>query len=202
MPRPTGSSDIGGPIRNNLHYALRLTGNKEEAKDLVQEGLRVYYQKVARFGPASVRNPGGLIHSVVRRRWIDRLRYRKRHQTVSLQEHIPGTSCSLEDLLPDNGLPDPRSLLEEREVRDAIGEAVRSLTDQQRTAYTLLRFDHRSYREIATMLDVSVSAVRSRIYHARKAILKNLRDRGLAGYALAEEECHEKPGRRSFREGR
>jgi RNA polymerase sigma-70 factor (ECF subfamily) len=57
-------------------------------------------------------------------------------------------------------------------VERAIGE----LPDDLRTAVTLREFDGLSYEDIADVMDCPVGTVRSRIFRAREAIDKQVRE--------------------------
>ena len=66
-------------------------------------------------------------------------------------------------------------------VKPGCGARWRSLPPRQRMALALASFADRSYEEIAAAMDVSVPAVESLLFRARKnlaAILRPLRQKG------------------------
>ena len=58
------------------------------------------------------------------------------------------------------------SLLSQRERRDAVRRALSCLSEEQREALVLARYHGLPYAEIATVLGISVGAVKTRIFRA------------------------------------
>ena len=57
-----------------------------------------------------------------------------------------------------------------------VEQAISGLPDDLRTAVTLREFDGLSYEDIADVMDCPVGTVRSRIFRARDAIDKQVRE--------------------------
>src|SRR4029453_6191002 len=66
----------------------------------------------------------------------------------------------------------PARQLDKSELREVVNMAVATLRDRQREAVLLNKFEHLSYEEIAEVMDMSPSAVKSLLTRARA----NLRD--------------------------
>jgi RNA polymerase sigma-70 factor (ECF subfamily) len=73
----------------------------------------------------------------------------------------------------------PESQLARDQLEAAIFEAIRNLPDELRSAVTLRELDGLSYEEIAEVMECPVGTVRSRIFRAREAIEKALREKSL-----------------------
>jgi RNA polymerase sigma-70 factor (ECF subfamily) len=73
----------------------------------------------------------------------------------------------------------PESQLARDQLETAIFEAIRNLPDELRSAVTLRELDGLSYEEIAEVMECPVGTVRSRIFRAREAIEKALREKSL-----------------------
>lgn len=76
-------------------------------------------------------------------------------------------------VVPIDALPEPaahgegveRTLIE-RERRDAVRQALAELSEEQREALVLARYDGLPYADIARILGISVGAVKTRIFRA------------------------------------
>jgi RNA polymerase sigma-70 factor (ECF subfamily) len=66
----------------------------------------------------------------------------------------------------------PARQLDKSELRDIVKVAVAALNERQREAVLLNKFEHLSYEEIASVMQMSASAVKSLLTRART----NLRD--------------------------
>ena len=66
----------------------------------------------------------------------------------------------------------PTRQIDKAELRDIVNLAVKSLNERQRMAVLLNKFEHLSYEEIAEVMDLTPSAVKSLLSRARA----NLRD--------------------------
>jgi RNA polymerase sigma-70 factor (ECF subfamily) len=66
----------------------------------------------------------------------------------------------------------PTRQLDKMELRDAVNVAVAALNERQREAVLLNKFEHLSYEEIAEVMEMTPSAVKSLLTRARA----NLRD--------------------------
>jgi RNA polymerase sigma-70 factor (ECF subfamily) len=85
------------------------------------------------------------------------------------------------DALPDTRLPGPAQQAAGQELAEHVGRAISELPDTQRMAFLLSRYEHKSCRQIAEILDSSPKAVKSLLHRARE----NLRQ-ALGGYLRGE----------------
>ena len=81
----------------------------------------------------------------------------------------------------------PEGLALTEEIRDTVNQAIESLPEDLRSAIVLRELEGLSYEEIAASMDCPVGTVRSRIFRAREAIDKRLREVFDAGLGRAEE---------------
>jgi RNA polymerase sigma-70 factor, ECF subfamily len=81
----------------------------------------------------------------------------------------------------------PEGLALTEEIRETVNQAIESLPEDLRTAIVLRELEGLSYEEIAASMDCPVGTVRSRIFRAREAIDKKLRDVFDGGLGRAEE---------------
>jgi RNA polymerase sigma-70 factor (ECF subfamily) len=65
-------------------------------------------------------------------------------------------------------------------VRDTVDSILSKLSEPQRVVFTLFEVDELDGREIATLLNISIGTVRSRLRYARKLFRREVRRRALA----------------------
>jgi RNA polymerase sigma-70 factor, ECF subfamily len=70
---------------------------------------------------------------------------------------------------------DGSGALSEREVQDAISQAIADLPEMQRMALVLRRYEDLPYEEIAAILGITLPAVKSLIFRAREELKKALK---------------------------
>jgi RNA polymerase sigma-70 factor (ECF subfamily) len=81
----------------------------------------------------------------------------------------------------------PEGLALTEEIRDTVNQAIESLPEDLRTAIVLRELEGLSYEEISASMDCPVGTVRSRIFRAREAIDRRLREVFDGGLGRAEE---------------
>ena len=113
------------------------------------------------------------LFTITRNLVFNESRRKKRRNEVSADEREENSHT----LIPADPNRQPDSELLQEELRQAVDKAIASLPEPQRMAVVLRRYEQMPYEEIARVLDVSVSAVKSLLFRARAA----LRD-ALAGY--------------------
>ena len=137
------------------NVAYRLTGNHDDAQDLVQEVLLRVQRGLATYRPGSLE---GWLSRITTNAFLDDVRRKKRRPADALPDEpdvvLPGTP-SAEEALAASGLP------------DHIQAALLTLPDEYRAAVVLCDVVGFEYREIADALDVPVGTVRSRIHRGR-----------------------------------
>jgi RNA polymerase sigma-70 factor (ECF subfamily) len=100
---------------------------------------------------------------------------------LNSDDDAPDVTSRLRD--PDT----PEGLALSEEIRSIVTAAIDALPEDLRTAIVLRELDGMSYEEIAASMDCPVGTVRSRIFRAREAIDKRLREVFDGGLGRAEE---------------
>jgi RNA polymerase sigma-70 factor (ECF subfamily) len=142
--------------------ALRLSGNPADAEDLVQEAMLRAYRSWDRFTLGT--NAKGWLLTILRNLFINEYRRRRRHpETVDLDTIEPFAVF-------ENVQEDPQGAFFDRIVDDEVLRAVDQLPEVFREAVMLSDVEGLSYEEIATVLDVPVGTVKSRLYRGRRML--------------------------------
>ena len=141
----------------NLCY--RMLGDRMEAEDAAQESFWKAYQAIHRYDPN--RSFATWLLSIAAHYCIDLQRKRK----------LPSFSMELvpEDSIPGSA-PNPEKVAARTEQEARIQKILEQLKPQDRAAIILRYWHELSDEEIANMLSLSVSAVKSRLFRARKKL--------------------------------
>jgi RNA polymerase sigma-70 factor (ECF subfamily) len=139
----------------------RVTGNPEDASDAAQEAFLKAFRSLRSFrGDAAF---GTWLHRIAVNAALDIVR-RRPPQTYDLLE-AAATPTDAQD-----------RELERREVQRRIHRAILALPTDQRVAVVLRDIQGLSYGEIASVLQVPVGTVRSRLSRARETLRSALAD--------------------------
>jgi RNA polymerase sigma-70 factor (ECF subfamily) len=145
----------------NLCY--RMLGEPESAEDAAQETFLRAFQHLHRYD--SRRPFGTWLLSIAAHYCIDRLRRRKFSMTSIDQDQDEG---GVE--LPDRDAPNPESEALRNEQRLRMQGVLKHLDSLDRAAIVLRYWEDYSEAEIAATLNLTVSAVKSRLHRARREL--------------------------------
>jgi RNA polymerase sigma-70 factor (ECF subfamily) len=155
--------------------ALRLTGDRGLSEEVVQETFLALWNRAELFDPA-VASLGTWLRAIARNRAVDRLRaIGRRPALVPLPgEREPGESRGgLERLGAEPVViggagrdPDPVMAAEAASVREAIGAALATMPDVERTVIVLAYREGLTQQEIAQRLDWPLGTVKTRTRRA------------------------------------
>lgn len=139
------------------NYCLRLTGNAETSRDLVQE---VFF-RILKYRE-SYRDDGSFLpwfYRLARNACYDHLRGSGREVAADVE--------AMEEVDPG---PAPSAEAERREEVRLLSRALHRLPVDKRELLVMARFGALGYREIAETLGTSVGAVRVRVHRALKEL--------------------------------
>jgi RNA polymerase sigma factor (sigma-70 family) len=143
--------------------AVRQIATEEIARELAQEALVQAYLSLDHLrDPTSFKSwLYGITLNVCRGYLRD-----QKGDVLSLESLMGGMRC---DAVFD-AVIDPQSVVEERELRHAVFQAVQNLPPGDRTAVQLFYYEQMTLREVANALEVPVATVKGRLHRARKYI--------------------------------
>jgi len=163
------------PIYN---LAYRMLGGATEAEDAAQEVFLRAYTHLDSYAPSY--KFSSWILSIASHYCIDLLR-KCQNQSVSMEE-IDG----LRWIPNDSPRPEPQAL--ERDQERSIRRLLAELPEHYRLAVVLHYWEGLSYEEIAEVTDDSESAIKSRLYRARRRLAELLTEDGVIVEALGHEQ--------------
>jgi RNA polymerase sigma-70 factor (ECF subfamily) len=150
--------------------AFMMMHNESDAIDLSQDAWVKGWQRLNQFqGESSF---ASWMTRITINVCLDRLRWRKRHRTESI-EAMNEESAGVESHLPINDAR-PSDRLERRELREVIDLALAQLPREQRAALTMFAFEDLDYKGIARAMSCSIGTVMSRLYYARQKLAVSL----------------------------
>jgi RNA polymerase sigma-70 factor, ECF subfamily len=146
------------PMVHALVWRMACARGESHVADLVQDALVRVVQNIARFDPAGpARLSTWILTIAVRVVLNDRRRESSRYSKVEPATYI-----------------DPATAAAERELAEAIAAAVVELPEPQRIAFVLREYHDLDYAEIASVLDIDIGTVKSRLSRARAAVRETL----------------------------
>jgi len=134
--------------------------NEADADDAAQDGFLAALRNLGRYDPG--RPFGPWLMRIVANAATDR---RRRQKVRAADQISPQTPFA-------GPLPDRETF--RRQFREALEAALALLPERRRTAVVLFDVEGYSHQEIADLLDVPVGTVRSDVFHARRALRKEL----------------------------
>jgi len=160
-----------------IHGAIyRVVGSDEDTRDLCQEAfLKAYrglgtFKREARFS--------SWLYQIAINVCRDRLRRRRGRIAVSLDD-VEETR--------DGGLrtaaPSPLELVEARDLRHLVEEAMATLSAEEREVVILKEYQELTFPEIAETLEVPLSTVKTRLYRGLAQLRHRLERQGVRGVA-------------------
>jgi RNA polymerase sigma-70 factor (ECF subfamily) len=165
-----------------------MLGEPEAAEDAAQETFLRAYQNLHRYDRN--RSFATWLLSIGAHYCIDRLRRRKLSVFSMDEENDDGTTFEI----PDAASPDPEVESVKREDRDRLHILLKGLDETDRAAIIMRYWYDFSEIEIAESLNLTVSAVKSRLHRARRALAGMWQeDKPRSARARTERRVYESP---------
>lgn len=152
-------------IRMVFAVCYKMTGNKEETKDLTQDVFIKVFSSINSFREDSKLST-----------WIYRIAVNVCINSQRRKKIVKFLSLDLwdEEKVIASGNISPAKSIENSELRNIIQEALNRLPVKQKTALILSRYEEKSYKEIAEIMEISLPAVESLIFRAKENLAKKL----------------------------
>lgn len=163
-------------LRMAYGTAVRLTRDRTEAEDLVQDAALLAYKAFGSFQRGT--NFKAWFFRILTNAFYSRHRKQKHDKANFSTDDVP--ALYLYQKTWEVGLQgseaDPASAVMDRLDADRVGEALDSLPEEYRAVATLYFVDDFSYQQIADVLECPVGTVRSRLHRGRRMLQKSLWD--------------------------
>jgi RNA polymerase sigma-70 factor (ECF subfamily) len=157
-----------------VKLVMRYVRNPAEAEDIAQEAFIKAYRALPQFRGDSAFYT-----------WLYRIAINTAKNAVVSRDRSPieynidrndatEESYDMQGRMKDSETPEGLVLTDE--IRSTVNAAIEALPEDLKTAIVLRELDGLSYEEIAAAMDCPVGTVRSRIFRAREAIDRRLRE--------------------------
>lgn len=158
--------------RSLFRLAYRMTGNEQDAEDVVQETFLRAYKQLNRY--ESRASFSTWIYRIAANASLDLLRSRRRRQEMVVQDREEGETAM--DVIDHVAAPDPQPdrLVFSGQVQERVAEAMNELSQQERTAFVLRHFEGQSIEEIGTALGLNTNAAKHSIFRAVQKLRRAL----------------------------
>ena len=153
-------------------FAFRFVGDAARAEELTQDIFVKLYRNARAYKPTAQFKT--FLFRVATNHCLNEVRrgeYRVAHTSTDGGE---GDEEGLEMPGPEAERPDQH--LAGREMERAVGEALRGLSERERAAFTMCRFEGMAYKDIAEALEASEAAVKSLIHRATRAVARRIEE--------------------------
>ena len=158
-------------------FAIRLAGSPDEAEDLVQETFLRAFRSWDQYARGT--NAKSWLFTICRNVFLRRRERAKRHEEIVSESASRADSGAAELVSPVWSTVqalDPEGDFFESIVDDRIIAAIEELPEEYRTAVVLSDIEGLPYAEIASLMDVPVGTVKSRLFRGRRRLQEVLYD--------------------------
>lgn len=147
-------------------FAMKLTRNTEDAKDLMQETAFRAFRGLHRFKDGT--HFKSWLSTILRNNYINE--YRKRRTRNRVEAPIEDFTNFVENVSTSEANPNRRMMMAE------LKEILANLADGYRIPF-MMYFNGYSYDEIAQKMEMPIGTVKSRIFYARKQLKATIKAR-------------------------
>ncbi len=144
--------------------AYRMTGNKNDAEDLVQDVFLSAYKSFHQFAEGT--NCKAWLFKILKNTFINRIKKEKRE--ISLQSTVYSQQSNTIDYQLSTDFNEG--------LDETVQKALNKLSEEFRMAIILCDIEGFSYQEISEVLECPIGTVRSRINRARRFLAEELKD--------------------------
>ena len=148
------------PLKDKLfRLALRITLNREEAEDIVQDTLMKLWNQRDEW--SAIQNMETYSMTICRNLSLDAIE-KKERLNISLDETVHDR--------PDTSRTQDEELMKQQQL-NTVMRIIGQLTEKPRTIMQLRDIEGKSYQEIADIMSINVSDVKVNLFRARQKVL-------------------------------
>jgi len=167
------------------NFALRMTGDPDDAKDLVQETYMKAYRFFDKYEQGT--NAKAWLFRIMKNSYINRYRKESKEPDKIDYDDVKEFYASVKDAAVDTN--DLQEKIFGNLFEDEVAKALQDLPEDFRTVVILCDIEGYTYEEIADFVEIPIGTVRSRLHRGRKMLQSMLRDYAIAhGFKSVEDE--------------
>lgn len=149
--------------KNVLNLVYRYLSDATQAEDVAQEAFIRVYRARANYEPSAKFST-----------WLYRITVNLCLNEIRSRKSAGPRVAPVNDLLEEPAGEHPDSQLDQRELQQAVKDAIDALPENQRMAVLLARYEDMSYDEIAEAMNLSLEAVKSALHRAKENLKQKL----------------------------
>jgi len=154
------------------NLALKLSGDRHDAEDILQETFLKAVDNIEKFRAES--SFGTWLYAIAVN--IVRARYAESRKAdlMPIEDYLPGSHG---DEASDSELfewGDPHNLMEQKELRNIIDQSLSEIPKKYSMPFILRYYEDMSVKQVADTMNLTVAAAKSRILRARLALREKL----------------------------
>lgn len=155
-----------------VHFACTYVRDEVVAEDFVIESMMYYWENKDRL-PVDTNIPAYVL-TTIKHKCIDHLRHQQVHQEASDELsrlyawELSDRIITLEDFEPYEVFT--------AEIQEIVDKTLESLPEQTKRIFIMSRYENKSHKEIATLLDMTTKGVEFHISKSTKALRLALKD--------------------------
>ena len=150
----------------------RIMGSGEDARDLTQETFLRAYRGLSTF--KSEARFSSWLYQIALNLCRDRLRQKKGRTLVGIDDLDPTTAARIDRIAPT-----AHEQVEARDLSELVSAAMAELPEEQREVIVLKEYQGLTFQEIADLMRVPVSTVKTRLYRGLVQMREHLERRGV-----------------------
>jgi len=152
-----------------FRLAFRMTGNEQDAEDVVQETFLRAYRRLSDYEARA--SFSTWLYRIASNYALDLIRMRKRHEDK--RERGGSEGRDVLQSIPEAS-PGPDRVVYGSQVKDRVNAALDELSAQERTAFVLRHFEGLSIEEIGQTLGTGTNATKHSIFRAVQKLRRSL----------------------------
>lgn len=147
----------------------KMTNNSPESEDIAQQVFLRLWKAAPRYKATAKFTT--YLFTITRNLVFNETQKKSRRKEHSLEEQEDEWHQAIED----NSSPRPDQALSDRELSEVVDQAIAQLPEKQRLAVILRQQERMPYEEMADILDLSISAIKSQLFRARATLRESLK---------------------------
>jgi RNA polymerase sigma-70 factor (ECF subfamily) len=155
-----------------MRLCMGFLHNTEDAGDVVQETFVEVFESIHRFREDS--RLSTWLYRIAVNKSLNLIRKNKMNRLILRLDIFHSVRESDQPVQPENETGQPGTGLENRERKQQIRQAIDSLPVNQRIAFVFNKYQDLSYKEVAEVMEISVSSAESLIHRAKMNLQKRL----------------------------
>jgi len=171
---------VGNYQKLVVNTCFGMVHDNHDAEDIAQEVFIEVFRSIHKFR-ADAKLSTWLYRIAVNRSLNFIRDNKKRKWFQSFEDSVEAKNRELQNITATNS-DQPGFQLENKQRAILLHEAIDSLPQNQKVAFTLSKYEELSYQEISDVMDLSVSSIESLLHRAKKNLQKKL-------YKCYEKKC-------------